>query len=213
MFGPGVSTKPSATAPKAARLAGWIIEPPGVAPDRGRRHRASAVLCKSVGAPAFAADAMMNVEEAVGIVFLLDGAEPRVMAAPIGLLPIRLEEIALPYIGGGAWNELAQFAHRLGDGSGVASRRGCIGLVSGDARIGGLLVRAADRQRESVDHGRVHRRILRRIDRLGRSAGEPFVEVKGDAPMLGRRKQRVDEALPPVVVKQGGGQPQRLIGV
>src|SRR5580658_6161063 len=67
---------------------------------------------KSVRAPAFAADAVMDEEEALGIVFVLDRAQPRVVLAPEGVLPVRLEKVGFPDIGADAGQELADFVHR-----------------------------------------------------------------------------------------------------
>jgi hypothetical protein len=41
---------------------------------------------------------MVDEEEAVGIVFALNCAKPRVIFDPEGVLPIRLEEVGLPHI-------------------------------------------------------------------------------------------------------------------
>jgi len=53
----------------------------------------------------------MNEEEAVGIVFAFNLAQPRVINAPIGLLPARLEEIAFGEVGAAIGRQLSQFFH------------------------------------------------------------------------------------------------------
>src|SRR5205809_651031 len=50
---------------------------------------------ESVGAPVFAADAVVHEEEAIRIVFVLDRAQLRVIPAPERLLPARIEVVAL----------------------------------------------------------------------------------------------------------------------
>jgi hypothetical protein len=95
----------------------------------------------------------------------------------------------------------------------VVSRRCDVGLASGDSRIGGRRVGGADRQRERVERRRIDRGVLRGRDRFGGRAGETFVEVQRDAPMLGRRTQRVGEVRSPIVVEQRGRQPRGLIGL
>jgi hypothetical protein len=50
---------------------------------------------KAVGAPVLAADAMMDKEEPVWIVFRLDGPQLRIVLAPELLPPRGIEEIAL----------------------------------------------------------------------------------------------------------------------
>src|SRR6516225_2192462 len=77
---------------------------------------------ESVGAPVLAAHAVMEEEEAVGVVFLLNALKAPVVVAPEGVLPVRLEVVRLPDVGGGARHEFAQFAHRCGDGRSVVSR-------------------------------------------------------------------------------------------
>jgi hypothetical protein len=62
---------------------------------------------KSIRAPILAADAVVEEEEAAGIVFVLDGAKPSVVLAPEGVLPIWLEEVGLPHIRADARQELA----------------------------------------------------------------------------------------------------------
>ena len=49
---------------------------------------------EAVHAPVFAADAVVDGEDAVGVVALLDAQKTRVVRAPEGLLPIGLEVIA-----------------------------------------------------------------------------------------------------------------------
>src|SRR3984957_5782624 len=125
---------------------------------------------ESIGAPVLTADAVMEEEEAVGIIFTLDREKPGVVFAPEGLLPMRLEEVSLPHIRANAGQELADRVHRLVHGLGLGPRGCRVWLMAGNAGIGGLSAGAADREREGVDDGRVHCRILRRGDRFrGRS--------------------------------------------
>src|SRR4029453_2527568 len=50
---------------------------------------------ESVGTPLFTADAMVHKEQAVGIIFLLDGAQLRIIRSPVSLLPGIIEVVAL----------------------------------------------------------------------------------------------------------------------
>ena len=64
----------------------------------------------------------MEEEEAARVVLLLDCAKARIVVAPEGVLPVRFQLVRLPDAGGGARQELPQFAHRRGDGGSVAPR-------------------------------------------------------------------------------------------
>src|SRR5208283_2293409 len=111
-------------------------------------RRASVHPREPVRAPVFAADAVMEEEEALGIVFVLYRAKPRVIFAPEGVLPIRLEKVGFPDIRSGAGQELADFVHRLLGGSSLALSGRRIRLMSGNAGIGGRPDGAADHERE-----------------------------------------------------------------
>src|SRR6202522_4477331 len=137
--------------------------------DRCRRA-ASVQTRESIGAPVLAADTVMQEEEAVGIIFLLDGEKPGVVFAPERLLPMRLEIIGLPYIGANARQELADCVHRFVHSLGLGPRGRRVRLMAGNAGISGRSEIAGDPQREGGRDGWVHRRILRRDDRVrGRS--------------------------------------------
>src|SRR5271155_4137515 len=126
---------------------------------RRRRGIPSLDAGKSVGVPVFAADAMVEEEETVGIVFVLHRAKACVVLPPEGVLPVRLEEVGLPHIGPVARQELAEFVHRLLHRFGLAPGRRFVRLMARDARIGGLSEGGADRQSESVRNRWIHRRI------------------------------------------------------
>jgi hypothetical protein len=53
---------------------------------------------KSVGGPSLAADAIVHEEQPVGIVFRFHRLKPRMVLAPIGALPPRIEIIAFGYV-------------------------------------------------------------------------------------------------------------------
>src|SRR5271155_3602312 len=101
-------------------------------------RRPSVQTGESIRAPAFAADAVVDEEETLGIVFVLDRAQPRVIFTPEGVLPVRLEEVGFPDIGADAGQELAYFVHGLVHGIELTPRRRRVGLMSGNAGIGGL---------------------------------------------------------------------------
>src|SRR6516225_4673515 len=97
-----------------------------------------------VGAPALAADAVVEEEEALGIVFVLDRAKACVVLAPESLLPIRLEEVGLPHIGADARQEFADFIHRCVYGRRLSLRVRHVRFMPWNARIGGLSIGTAD---------------------------------------------------------------------
>src|SRR5580700_8553042 len=168
---------------------------------------------ESIGAPVLTADAVMEEEETVGIVFTFDREKPVVVFAPEGLLPMRLEEVSLPHIRANAGQELADRVHRLVHGLGLGPRGCRVWLMARNVWIGGRSAGAADRERERIDDRRVHRCIPGRSDRLSGRAGEPFVEVKLDGPMLRRRDQRVGQALAMIVREKRVRQPDGLEAV
>src|SRR5713226_7845839 len=79
---------------------------------------------KSVGAPFVAADAMMGKEQAVRIVALLDRSQAIEVRAPIGLLPVGLEEVRLRQIGTRSRRDLQEFIDGLANGAGSGARGG-----------------------------------------------------------------------------------------
>ena len=72
---------------------------------------------------------------------------------------------------------------------------GASGSRPGTAGIGRRPVGAADDQREGVQHGRIGRRVARRLDRLGGGAGKALVGMQGHAPVLRRCEQGIGESL------------------
>src|SRR5580704_18659655 len=89
---------------------------------RRQRSEASVQSRESICAPVFAADAMVEEEEPIGIVFSLDREKPGVVFAPESLLPMRLEVICFPHIRANAGQELADLVHRRSHCLRVASR-------------------------------------------------------------------------------------------
>src|SRR5580704_7353017 len=71
-------------------------------------------------APFLAADAVADKEQAVRIIALLDGEQPRIIRAPIGPLPVSLKITALRDVSATLWRDLPQFSCSLLDPSGVA---------------------------------------------------------------------------------------------
>ena len=51
---------------------------------------------EAIPAPAFAAHAIVNEEQAIRIIFRLDGGKARVVRAPIGILPVDVTNTAGP---------------------------------------------------------------------------------------------------------------------
>src|SRR5262245_10206074 len=85
---------------------------------------------KTIGAPAFAADAVMHDEQAVRIVLRLHRAEPRAVLAPEGGLPVLLEEIALGEIGAAGLQPAADLVHRPPDRPRLTAGGGHVRLTS-----------------------------------------------------------------------------------
>src|SRR5580692_10848968 len=102
---------------------------------RRQRSEASVQSRESIGAPVLTADAMVEEEEPVGIVFSLDREKPGVVFAPESLLPMRLEVICFPHIGANARQELADRVHRLVHGLGLGPRGCRVWLMVGNAGI------------------------------------------------------------------------------
>src|SRR6516164_8178774 len=62
---------------------------------------------EAVGAPFFAAHAVMHEEETTRVVLPLDAQQPRIVRSPIRFLPIALEEAALRHIRAGIRRDIA----------------------------------------------------------------------------------------------------------
>src|SRR5471032_2864804 len=92
---------------------------------------------ETVGAPAFAPYAVMNEEQAIGIILIFHGEQPAVIRTPESPLPVGVEEIAFGDVRTGIRNQLAYFVHRAPDGPRVPARCFCVRFVARDARIGG----------------------------------------------------------------------------
>src|SRR5277367_5836513 len=209
---PASATLAAEIASERVRTNDWI-ERPGVTVMRASQVPPSSVHPrKSVRAPVFAADAVMEEEEAFGIVFVLDRPQPRVILAPERILPVWLEKVGLPHIRADAGQELADFVHRQVHRVELASCGLRIRLMAGNAGIGGLSQCVADHEREGVDDRRVHRRVLRPGDRVGRGARKPLVAMQRHLLMLRRRKQRIRETLAPVGIEERSRQPGGLVG-
>ncbi len=156
---------------------------------------------------------MAKKEKAVGVVFVLDCAKTRIMFPPEGALPIGLEIVGFPDIGGRLRRELEELIHRRRHRAGARLRLGFIGLVTGDAWIGGRRVRRTDRQRKGLDDLRVNRSLPRRRNRLWPCPGQPFVEMQGHVVLLRRGDQGVRETVAMIVFEERRRQPGRLIGI
>src|SRR5580704_8180815 len=135
----------------------WFIAASWAGRCRPRNRQLARRPGKTVGAPGLAADAMMHEEQPVGVVFLFDLTQPRVVRAPIGILTGRVEKIAFGEIGAARRGEFAEFVDGLGDLGGLLPRGRQIWLVPGKAGIGRRPFAADARQHERVEYLRVHR--------------------------------------------------------
>src|SRR5262249_14453235 len=143
-----------------------------------------AALGMPVGASRRGADAMVDGEQAAGVVAVLHLGETGVVVAPGRCLPVVLEIIGFGEVGGGPPGEGFERCHGGGDGPGVlASLRG-IWLVAGDAGVGRGLVGSGDRQREGVQDRWVHRGVFRPVQDVVGGPGEAFVAMQGYRPDL-----------------------------
>src|SRR5262245_26405698 len=75
---------------------------------------------ESIPTPILAADAVVDKEQALGIVVVLHLPQPLVVGAPEGASPIGLEVVGFRDVGPGLGDELAQLPHRGGDALGAA---------------------------------------------------------------------------------------------
>ena len=121
----------------------------------------------------FATDAVVNGEEAVGIVKALDSKQARVVGAPEGLLPLLLEIVAFVDVSTGLGCRRAQRRHRGADAGRTGVSRDVVGRSAGLER--GTMV-AEDREGEGVEDIGVHCNVSRRVESRGGGAGEPLVK-------------------------------------
>src|SRR6266566_9716964 len=66
---------------------------------------------EAVRAPLFRADTIVYKEQSRRVVFLLQRSEPRIIAAPIGMLPVLFEETTFRDIRSAVWRQCAQLVH------------------------------------------------------------------------------------------------------
>ena len=98
----------------------------------------------------------MHEEEAVGIVPVLHGEQPRVVRSPKRFPPRLVKEIAVRHIGADARQHLPDLFHCLLDRFSMAVSGQEVRLVIGNAGIGWRPRSGADNQRESVQNCRIH---------------------------------------------------------
>src|SRR5215216_4772798 len=98
------------------------------------------VLGTPVGTSGLGADAVVDREQATGIVAVLDPGETGVVVAPERCLPVVLEIVGFREVGGGSLGEGVERGHGGGDDPGVAASLGDVRLVAGDAGVGRGLV-------------------------------------------------------------------------
>src|SRR5271163_1238912 len=114
---------------------------------------------ETVGAPFFAADAVVDDEKAAGIVFLFDGEQLRVVFAPICSLPFGFEKAAFRDIGAGVRRHLAQFRGGRADRVRLLSPGVEIGFVARKTGEGRRLTAADHGEGKGVEDGGVGRRV------------------------------------------------------
>src|SRR5690348_2440359 len=168
---------------------------------------------ESVRTPVLTAHAMMNEEESRGVVFHLDGVQPRVMVAPKRMLPVLFEVVALGYVRASVRNDITKFCDGAADGGGVVTRGIPIDCGTGRARVGGRTVGAEYRESKRIQNCGVGGGLSRRLDDLVRSASETLVEVQRHVPAFAALEQCIDRACALSFFEQRPGEPQRGIAV
>src|ERR1700738_3227284 len=102
---------------------------------------------------------MSDKEDASWIVYSLQLREPRIVAAPIGCLPVRLQVVAFRDIGACVGSERLEREHRMIDLSCFLARVAELGLVANKSRIGGLALAGNDREHEGIKYVGVGRGV------------------------------------------------------
>src|SRR5579871_1514597 len=132
--------------------------------NRSRGGRCGAPLAgpqpdKTVVAPAFAADAMADEEQFVGVVAPFHREQQRVMRAPVRCLPILLEVVALGDVGAAIGRQRFQDTHGAVDLRGLVARVGELGLVPGEAGVSRRTFAGDNRKHERVEHRGIGRGV------------------------------------------------------
>src|SRR6266536_6606984 len=83
-----------------------------------------------ISTPLFAANALVDEEEAGGIVLLFHSRQPRIIRSPERLRPGTLEEIALRDIGSRLGRHFKQLIHRAVHSAGMPAGDGQIGSIA-----------------------------------------------------------------------------------
>jgi hypothetical protein len=143
-----------------------------------RAARISRKAREAIGAPVFAADAVMDEEQTGGIVLGFHSAQPRIIRPPEGDLPVAFEKIALRDVGARIRYQFAQFRAGLADGDSMVARVWRIGGMAEQVRIGARIATGDDREREGGQGRRVHRRVAGGGDIGGIGPAEPLVEMQ-----------------------------------
>ena len=193
----------------------------GVAGNRSHylRARAGSNCSRSpapgepIRAPVLAANAVMQEEKSVRIVFVLDRAKPGVIFAPERLLPIRLEKVGLPDVGTRRAASICGFrsSPRLPPPRLGAPYPHRVRVRARPDRPAAPC--AADGQRESSEDRGIRCRVPDAFDGFGRPAGKTLVEIDLDLGKRGGRRQRFDEAIALIRLKQRRRQPRGLVRV
>src|ERR1043165_1220719 len=150
-------------------------------------------LRKAVRAPAFGADPVVNEEEPRWVASPLHTQQPRVIAPPVGALPIPLKVIALGQISSAAAGYGSQLIHAATNQCARRSRRLNVRLVAAHAGVTAARV-GDDRQREGTENSGVHGRVARRIQSLARRTSQPLIKMKLDRRVARAGEQRTCES-------------------
>src|SRR5262249_28576607 len=132
---------------------------------------------KSVGAPIFAPDAMVNEKQAIGVIFCINSAKPWIIPSPKGVLPGGIKVVALRNIGPSAGSDLAQFRDRQVNLVGIPASRYEVRHKSRQTWVGGQTTIHDNGEGERIKRGRVRGRVFCRCEWFRRGPGKSFVEL------------------------------------
>src|SRR5690348_2827529 len=134
---------------------------------------------EAVGGPGFGADAVVDEEQAGGVVLLFDLREAGVIGAPVGMLPILFEEIAFGDVGSAVGGDGAEFVHAAMDLLAGFAGGGSVGFVAAHAGIAAFAF-GDDGEREGIQHSRIGGSVSRCFDGFARASSEAFIEMQAD---------------------------------
>src|ERR1700691_3053061 len=120
-----------------------------------RKRSCLALRRKSILAPIFTADAVMDEEQALRIILALDFQQPRIIRSPESSLPINLEIITLGNVRARARSDLGKLLHSLCCVSSGITRAYQIGRRARHTRVSRRPGAPDDHQRKRIENLRI----------------------------------------------------------